>query len=484
MLLRFKMILGIGAILLLVILVYAIVASRSQAEFMLKAARHEADLVAALADRALAKAMEEGEREVVQGILRRIGEHTDMAAIHIVGPGGTVLRSSRPEDLGRVLSPQEWPREGRAPEARWDHRDKTVSVFRPILNEPRCAGCHPQDRSTLGYLNVRMSFPAIDSEIAQHWTFMIVSTMVCLFAAGGLIWMLFTFVVGRRIDALSLAMSRVESGDLAARAAEGDRDELGRLGRSFNAMVARLADARQRSEDRHAEEIRRAEHLASLGKMAAGIAHEINNPIAGMQNCVRTLLKGPRDEGQRVQYLTMLQEGLGRIGRIVGQLLNFAREAKPQLARAEVPPILRRCLALLEPEMAARGIAASLEADGDLPPLLADPQQLEQVFVNLLLNAVAAMPEGGTVTVRAGRADRDGGPAVQVQVVDGGAGIPPEDLPRIFDPFFTTKEVGKGTGLGLSVSYGIVRAHGGTIEVRSEVGRGTTVTVTLPVNGA
>jgi signal transduction histidine kinase len=186
-----------------------------------------------------------------------------------------------------------------------------------------------------------------------------------------------------------------------------------------------------------------------------------------------------------MQYLIMLQEGLARIGRIVGQLLNFARQAKPQVSRADMAPILRRCLALLEPEMTARRITASLEGDGALPSLLADPQQIEQVFVNLLLNAAAATPEGGTVAVRAGRgADRNGAPAVQVQVVDRGVGIPPEDLPRIFDPFFTTKEVGEGTGLGLSVSYGIVRAHGGTIDVQSAVGRGTTVTVTLPAGDA
>jgi signal transduction histidine kinase len=248
-------------------------------------------------------------------------------------------------------------------------------------------------------------------------------------------------------------------------------------------MVAHLADARRQLEDRHAEEIRRAENLASLGKMAAGIAHEINNPIAGMQNCVRTLLKGARDERQRIQYLTMLQEGLGRIGRIVGQLLHFAREARPRPARTEIPPLLRRCLALLEHELTTRRIACDLKVDGGLPVPLADPHQLEQVFLNVLMNAVEAMPEGGTLTISAGVRRREGGPFVEVRVADTGVGIPAEHLPRIFDPFFTTKEVGRGTGLGLSVSYGIVRSHGGFIDVESAVGKGTAVAVALPVNG-
>ncbi len=483
MFLRIKMIVGIGAILLLVILVYAIVASRSQADHLLRMARREADLIAAVADRALADAMEEGKREVVRGILKRIGEHTDVAGIRIVDPGGVILQSSRGDEVGRTLAPSQRPREGMAPEPVWDLPERTVEVFRPILNGPSCYGCHPQDRPTLGFLNVRVAFPAVDSEMAQQWTTMILSGIAGLIAAGGLIWVFFTFLVGRRVDALAQTMSRVEGGDLTARAAADDRDELGRLGQSFNAMVARLADARRQLEDRHAEEVRRAENLASLGKMAAGIAHEINNPIAGMQNCVRTLLKGARDEGQRLQYLTMLQEGLGRIGRTVGQLLNFARQAKPQPARTELPPLLRRCLALLEHELTARHIACSLHLDGGLPVLLADPHQLEQVFLNVLMNAVEAMPEGGTITVNAGVREREAGPFVEVQVADTGVGIPPEHLPRIFDPFFTTKEVGKGTGLGLSVSYGIVRTHGGFIDVQSTLGVGTTVAIALPVNG-
>jgi signal transduction histidine kinase len=317
--------------------------------------------------------------------------------------------------------------------------------------------------------------------MAQQWTFMILLTIVCLMATGGLITLLFTVVVGRRIDALSATISRVEAGDLTARVPLEDRDELGRLGASFNAMVARLADARRQLEDRHAEQIRRAENLASLGKMAAGIAHEINNPIAGMLNCVRTLLKGVRGERQRIQYLEMLQEGLGRIGRTVGQLLNFAREAKPQLAPTDIRALLQHCLALLEQDTVARQIACSLSPDGSLPVILGDRYQLEQVFLNILKNAAEAMPDGGAITVNTALRDREGGPFLEVQIADTGIGIPPENLPRIFDPFFTTKEVGKGTGLGLSVSYGIVRAHGGFIEVKSEVGMGSLFTVGLPV---
>jgi signal transduction histidine kinase len=483
MTLRFRMILGIGAILFIVILVYALIALRSQGNYLQGLARHEADLIAAVADRALAQAMGQGETEIVQAILSRIGEHAVLAGIRIVDPAGRIRRSNRPEEIGQTLPPGERPRNGSAPEPVWDYREQTVGVFRPILNGPTCTGCHPRDRATLGILSVRVSFPAIDSDVAQQWTFMILTAVLSLVAAGTLIAGFFTFILGRRIDALSHTMNRVETGDLTARVPEDAPDELGRLGRNFNAMVARLADARRQLEDRHAEQIRRAQSLASLGQMAAGIAHEINNPIAGMQNCVRTLLKGTRDEAKRVQYLEMLREGLDRIGRTVGHLLNFARESKPQLTQTNLPPLLQRCLVLLEHDLAARRVSFTLAVDGKLPVFLADPHQLEQVFLNVLKNALEAMPVGGKLTVSAGLRQRETGPFVEVRVADTGGGIHPENLPRIFDPFFTTKDVGKGTGLGLSVSYGIVRAHGGFIDVDTEVGTGTTVSIALPLNG-
>jgi two-component system NtrC family sensor kinase len=481
--LRLKMILGIGAILLLVITVFAILASSGQVNHLVIAARHEADLVGTLTDRAIANAMEKGEQETVQAILIRMGDTPGVVGIRIVDPRGPIVRSSKPQEIGRVLEKDRLPQVGTT-QPTWELGDQSVGVFQPILNTARCTRCHAQNVPVLGLLHVRVLIPTDASDMDRQWTFMILAGVVGLLAAGGMIWLLFTFVVGQRVEALSRIMSRVEAGDFATHVADDSRDELGRLGQSFNAMVTHLADARRQLEDQHAEQIRRAESLASLGKMAAGIAHEINNPIAGMLNCVRSLLKGVRDERQRIQYLEMLQEGLGRIGRTVGQLLNFAREAKPQLTRTDLRALLTHCLTLLEHDLTARQVVCSLSRDSSLPAILADPYQLEQVFLNILKNAMEAMPEGGTILVSTSVREREAGPIQEVQIADTGLGIPPKNLSRIFDPFFTTKEVGKGTGLGLSVSYGIVRAHGGYIEVESEVGKGSLFTVGLPAREA
>jgi two-component system NtrC family sensor kinase len=478
--LRLKMMLGIGTILLSVILVYSLIALRSQSKYQQDLARHQADLIAGVADRALAEAMGAGETEVVQAILHRIGEHDLPVGIRIVGADGRILRSSERREIGQRLSGLPFgPR--RTPGPIWDLDSRSVAVFRPIANAPACYGCHAADPETLGFLNVQLSFPALDDDISYQWTIMIVAAVVSLLAAGGLIALFFSVSLGRRLDLLAATMSRVEAGDLAVRVEDVSPDELGRLGKSFNAMVGRLAEARRQLEDRHAEQIRRAQSLAALGTMAAGVAHEINNPIAGMQNCVRTLTKGTRDDAQRGLYLDMLREGLERIGRTVGQLLHFAREAKPRLVPTTLAPLLRRCLMLLEHELAVRDVSASLEVPADVPSLLADTHQLEQVFLNILMNALEAMPTGGKLDIRACTHDEGGQRLVQVLVADTGVGIPAENLGRIFDPFFTTKEVGKGTGLGLSVSYGIVRAHGGFIDVESVPTRGTAVRVELPL---
>lgn len=459
MTLRFKMIVGIGAILLAVVLVYATIAVRMQAAHLEMLAQREAELIVAVTERAIERAMTEGKTDQVRAILEEIGALPHLVALWIADAGGKIVGSSTPAD--------------QAAEA--------VGISRPIPNRPACHGCHGADRTLLGAIHARVAFPSVVSHVAGQWTVMVLPAILALVAAGALIAIYFTLVVGRRIGALSHAIRRVQAGDLTAKVPQDDHDELGRLGESFNVMVARLGDAQRQLEDRHAAEIRRAEHLAALGKVAAGIAHEINNPLAGMQNCVRTLLKGTIDERRRARYLEMLREGLARIDRIVSQLLNFARESPPRLARTDLAAVVTDALALVEHEVQARNIVCAVAFEPGLPALVADARQLEQVFLNIVMNALEAMPPGGTITITAGVRRRDGDRFVEARIADTGVGIPPENLPRVFDPFFTTKEVGNGTGLGLSVSYGIVKAHGGAIEVESEVGKGSTFVVVLPV---
>lgn len=225
------------------------------------------------------------------------------------------------------------------------------------------------------------------------------------------------------------------------------------------------------------EQLIQSEKLASIGQLAAGVAHELNNPISVMLGFAQAILrKMPEDDPLRKPLSTIEREGL-RCKAIIQNLLDFARRNKPALQPVDVNQVLEAACVLIEHQMSLDNIVVTKGYAPDLPRVLADPNQLQQVFVNIIQNAYQAMPEGGTLRL----VTRSLGDEVQIIFADTGIGIPPENIKRIFDPFFTTKEVGQGTGLGLSVSYGIVEQHGGTIEVESQVGEGTTFIIKLPV---
>jgi len=253
------------------------------------------------------------------------------------------------------------------------------------------------------------------------------------------------------------------------------RDEIGMLARQFAAMLGRLREANAELQRQH-DAMGRAEKLASIGRLASGVAHEINNPLAGMQTCVAALQAGEPDPDTTRQYLGLVQEGLGRVQGTVRQLLDFARQRELVMAPVDVGRTLEETLALVRYQVERKRVKLRLTLSPSLPRIRADAGQLQQVVLNLLLNALDAVPEDGSVDVGA-RADTGG---IEMTVADDGCGIQEEHLGRIFDPFFSTKGPGKGTGLGLSVSYGIVQAHGGRIGVESRAGAGSTFRVWLP----
>ena len=224
------------------------------------------------------------------------------------------------------------------------------------------------------------------------------------------------------------------------------------------------------------QQIRNSEKLASIGKLAAGVAHEINNPLGGILNCLYNLRKRTLTPTRQEEYIASMEDGLRRVQKIVRQLLDFSQQHDPQLSPTDINAVVERVLVLTNHAFVEHQIKLDKQLHPDLPPLLVDRHMIEQVLMNLILNAVQAIKGGGLITIRT----RIAGGVCAVDVEDTGCGIPAHVLPRIFDPFFTTKGTGEGTGLGLSVSLGIVERHGGQILVESQVGRGTVFTVCLP----
>lgn len=226
------------------------------------------------------------------------------------------------------------------------------------------------------------------------------------------------------------------------------------------------------------QQVIQAEKMSAIGQLAAGIAHEINNPLGGILNCLYNLRKKRLSPEREEEYIKSMEDGIHRVQRTVDQLLDFSQQHEPKLTSVDINNLVEGVLSLINYAIKKNGIKLKKEFAASLPQLMADQHKMGQVVMNILLNAVQAIKGKGQIRVKT---FKENGWCC-IEVMDNGNGIPPDILPRIFDPFFTTKDVGKGTGLGLAVSRGIVEIHSGRIDVKSELGKGTTFTVKLPIN--
>ena len=269
-------------------------------------------------------------------------------------------------------------------------------------------------------------------------------------------------------------------GQITARVAKGDFSPVDSGGHHHIEEVAGLLDALNRMAlelTANQENLLQARKIAALGTLTAGIAHEINNPINNIMISAESLLEthgdGMDEEGREVVEDILAQAD--RAGEIVRNLLDFSRTEKAQFSALAPDVVVKSSLALLKNQVMVSGLSLNVDVPATLSPISGNLRHLQQVFLNLLQNAIAATPPGGHIDVLGG----DAGGYVRLTVRDSGAGIDPEHLPHIFEPFYTTKEVGKGTGLGLAVTYSIIKRHGGRIEVESEPGKGTAFHVLL-----
>jgi len=268
---------------------------------------------------------------------------------------------------------------------------------------------------------------------------------------------------------------RIAAGDFSLiTPARKYRDEFTNLAIALNYMLMEIK--------RHEDQLIQSRKMAAIGNLTAGIAHELNNPLNNISITAEALIDEfddwPRDE--KLKMLNTIAAQVERAGTTVANLLDFTRRDESSFEEISINEVLTRTANLLGNEFSLNNIKLGMQLGNNLPRVMGNAHNLQQVFLNLFLNAIQAMPDGGALTVISRVEDEK----VKIDVTDTGVGIPPENLDKIFDPFFTTKEVGKGTGLGLSVSYGIIRKHHGQVVAQTEVGQGTTFSITLPPSGA
>ena len=305
---------------------------------------------------------------------------------------------------------------------------------------------------------------------------------VAITLAGGAASMCLFYFIARNISVsvhkLVLASREVARGNLDACVEIASRDELHELADTFNSMASSLKKRDEKLKEFARKKIMQSERLAVIGQLAAGVAHEMNNPLTGIVTYSHLLLERADVQESTREFLRKITIQADRCRGIVRGLLDFSRPKKPDKRPCNLNQVLQECVALVENQSLFHNIEVKKDFQKDLPYVIVDPSLIQQVFMNLIINAAEAMDGTGHLNLMT-RLETDG-EWVEIAFADSGHGISEENLERIFNPFFTTKEVGHGTGLGLAISFGIVKEHEGTIAVESEMGKGATFTVRLP----
>ncbi|WP_306598902.1 sensor histidine kinase [Geothrix sp. 21YS21S-2] len=351
---------------------------------------------------------------------------------------------------------------------------RVLGIINPIPNEPSCytADCHAHAASqrVLGVLDVNVSMAEADKEMARGRQVMAGFAALAILCSSLIIWWLNRKLVVRPVEALMEGTLRVAQGDLATVIKVEGHHELSHLAEAFNAMTSQISETRL--------QLTQADKLASVGRLAAGIAHEINNPLTGVLTYASLMAKRLPEGDPNAEDVEVIVRETKRCRAIIKELLDFARPAPPSRRPTDLNEVVRHSLAVVMNQLSLNHINLALDLAQDLPEAYADGNQVQQIAVNLLLNA-ADVVQPGTGQIRLATRVFDDA-FVELQVTDNGSGIAPEDLPHLFEPFFSTKG-NRGTGLGLAVTWGIVESHGGSIDVQTELGKGTTFSIRIPI---
>ena len=463
-------------------------------------------------------------REGLYHSIATMADEPGMVRVRIFDREGNISYSSDPSEVGHAVDKSAEACYGchaqsqslehlNRPDRFRIYRDtsgqRILGVITPIENQPSCSNAvchaHPASQKILGVLDTNLSLAKTDAQLAQSSWRMLAYTMFALLDISLLTWLFVWRLVGQPLKHLKDGTSELAGGNLGYQLEVDSTDEAGELASSFNRMSLQLraaneeivawaktledrVDQKTRELKRAHEHVLHVEKMATIGKMAAVVAHEINNPLSGILTYAKLLKKwiqrGEAETSKKndaEQCLDLIADESRRCGDLVKNLLTFSHTSPMNVQTTDLNTVVDRSVRLVAHQLELNGVELHLDLPSNLPAIQCDPGQIEQVLLALIMNAIDAMPRGGNLWV----STRMGGESdeLAIEVRDDGSGIPPEILPNIFEPFLTTKETGKSVGLGLAVSQNIIEGHRGRVDVHSEVGKGTTFTVTLPVEG-
>lgn len=523
--LQFKVAVWLGLALMSVMLLFAAFVIKHQRDQLLREAADHVALVSEIIVRSTRYAMLQNQPDYVLKIILDVGRQENISKVRVISKEGRIMHSTFLPEIGQIVDRkadacilchkgeqplEQLPQNERLRVYTGSDGGRLLGSMEVIRNEPTCysASCHAhsKEQTVLGVLDIVYSLKAIDRNVQKNTMTVALWAVVFVVFASLLVALLVHRLVYRPLKDIEKGAKRLSSGDLEQPIPVRSEDEFGQLAAAFNAMTAALKNsqgelrewgrtleekvAKRTRELRIAEaEATRSEKLASVGLLAAGIAHELNNPLTGVLTFTHLLRKKTPDGSADAEDLDLVIRETKRCAAIIRRLLDFAREKKPETKFADLNKIVEETVRIVERPASFRDVEIALDLDPALPQVWLDADLIKQVIMNMVVNAQHAIEQRGTITVRtrrcaeAGRAEPGGQavPMVEISIIDTGCGITAQNLTKIFDPFFTSKAVGKGTGLGLSVSHGIVQAHGGSIDVESTVGEGSTFRIRLPI---
>lgn len=523
--LKWKITLYLALALALVLFLFTMLMIRNQRDELFGQAVSHANQMAEVVIKSTRFAMLQNQPSHIDQIITDVAGQEGIDRVRVISKDGTVIHSSATREVGQVIDQQaescekchvsvrsgeQAPMKDRARFFDDGSGRRMLGNTRIISNEPSCynAACHAHDASqtVLGVLDIIMPLDQLTGELRRNSYALAGYSAGFLLAAALVVAFIIHRVVYVPLSELEAGAKALSDGHLDRRLPVRGDDELGRVTRAFNDMTEALNASQSKLEEwahtlehkveektrelqvAQAEAVR-GEKLASIGMLAAGIAHELNNPLTGVLTFATLVRQGMDDDQPEAEDLDLVIKETKRCATIIRRLLDFAREKAPEKNYCDLNRLIEDAAQLVDQPTRLAQIEVALELAEDLPVIWIDEDLVKQVVMNMLVNAQHAIGERGRITLRTSRCPEpmslspgvEPVEMVEISVSDTGCGIAASDLTRIFDPFFTTKEVGKGTGLGLSVSHGAVLAHGGDIRVESAPGEGTTFYIYLPV---
>lgn len=452
-------------------------------------ARMKAHDMATMFKGMIERVMPEGNKDHLQQVVTSVTKSPDVAGAFLIRNDGTVAFSNRPGATGLDKFPFDKfskPSNDNDPfyAAVNEHDTLYEYVVLPVRQQNECRQCHTTPAEIQGYIGMKIEVSDVRRLALEHRATNILMTALTFIGLGTITYAALSVLVIKPLNTLHSHIRNIEGRVRQLASGErtnfpllpesGRKDEIADLTHDFNVLVTQLNEANRKIIELHQVQLEHADRLASTGKMAAGLAHEIKNPVAGVIGALQVFEQDMTPDDPHREIMTEMVTQLERVIHTVTDLLQYARPAPPVFEPVKVNELITRTSSLITQQVQKNVIRIVPELCGNGVEIMADRKQFQQVLWNVLLNGMQSMRDGGTIAVRSSIVEQ----SIAIEIVDNGGGIAADNLNDIFKPFFTTKH--KGTGLGMTISKRIIEQHHGSIAVASELGKGTTVTILVP----